>query len=465
MYLVRSLRTFIGTNAERTTAGLAAFLAGDEYIETDTSNIYIHDGMAWRLNSGGGSPGGSDTQIQFNDDGVFGGDPGLVYDTATDILTISSALATGGLSLVNTNSPSFTTAMEASWYLNNSTPDSTEFGKFVFGNNGITAGFENGTVDLQTVLSGTMQSRIFVKSDSVTFNDGGQDVDFIVKGTGGAGAGAAGILKIDAALGAVQFNANYAGDLMDFRSTGITFNEAGADIDVRIEGDTATHLLVTDAGLDAVRVGTTTAGALLDIAPTGIIFNNAEADIDLRIAGDGLTNGVYWDAENGYLGVKTIPNAELHVAGNAAIVGYLNVNTTSNPPAGAAGVIHCYGLAPGFFFYEQGTTDNNLFFVYDSGLMQFQNRTDAGGFSGNPFIFDMTSADNTFRVNSSRVGIGTNPTNVSAKLEISSTTGALLLPRMTTTQRNALTAVNGMLIYNSTTGRIEAYESGSWVDL
>lgn len=64
-----------------------------------------------------------------------------------------------------------------------------------------------------------------------------------------------------------------------------------------------------------------------------------------------------------------------------------------------------------------------------------------------------------------RVGIGTTSIDVSAKLEISSTTGALLLPRMTTAQRDALTAVNGMLIYNSNTNKIEGYENGSWVDI
>lgn len=35
----------------------------------------------------------------------------------------------------------------------------------------------------------------------------------------------------------------------------------------------------------------------------------------------------------------------------------------------------------------------------------------------------------------------------------------------TTTQRNALTAFNGMLIYNSTTSKIQGYAGGAWVDL
>lgn len=46
-----------------------------------------------------------------------------------------------------------------------------------------------------------------------------------------------------------------------------------------------------------------------------------------------------------------------------------------------------------------------------------------------------------------------------------STTGGLLLPRMTTTQRDALTGVNGLLIYNSTLDRFQGYTAGAWVSL
>ena len=78
----------------------------------------------------------------------------------------------------------------------------------------------------------------------------------------------------------------------------------------------------------------------------------------------------------------------------------------------------------------EGNTDENLLFI------------DAG-------------ADN--------IGIGTATPNTSAKLDISSTTGALLIPRMTTTQRNALTATDGMIIYNTTTTAFNFYEDGAWV--
>jgi len=43
--------------------------------------------------------------------------------------------------------------------------------------------------------------------------------------------------------------------------------------------------------------------------------------------------------------------------------------------------------------------------------------------------------------------------------------GIPMLPSYTTAQRDALTAVNGMIIYNSTTNAINGYENGAWVDL
>lgn len=55
---------------------------------------------------------------------------------------------------------------------------------------------------------------------------------------------------------------------------------------------------------------------------------------------------------------------------------------------------------------------------------------------------------------------------VSAQLELQSTTGALLIMRMTTTQRNALlTVADGMLIYNTTSGVFNFRQGAAWVAL
>jgi len=53
----------------------------------------------------------------------------------------------------------------------------------------------------------------------------------------------------------------------------------------------------------------------------------------------------------------------------------------------------------------------------------------------------------------------------SAVLELKSTTGAFLPSRMTKTQRNSLTAVNGMILYNSSSNQVESYQDSHWTIL
>lgn len=63
--------------------------------------------------------------------------------------------------------------------------------------------------------------------------------------------------------------------------------------------------------------------------------------------------------------------------------------------------------------------------------------------------------------NGGSVGIGTGSPNASAKLEVASTNQGVLIPRMTTTQRNAITGVNSLMIFNTTTNCFEVYSSTS----
>lgn len=64
-----------------------------------------------------------------------------------------------------------------------------------------------------------------------------------------------------------------------------------------------------------------------------------------------------------------------------------------------------------------------------------------------------------------RVGIGTEPV-VSAILEVASTTMGFLPPRMTTAQRDAISSpANGLVLYNSSTDKLQVRAAGAWVDL
>jgi len=54
---------------------------------------------------------------------------------------------------------------------------------------------------------------------------------------------------------------------------------------------------------------------------------------------------------------------------------------------------------------------------------------------------------------------------VNGSLTVTTTTGAVILPRMTTTQRNALTAAAGMMVYNTTDSKFQGYDGSAWRDL
>src|ERR1700721_1463961 len=52
---------------------------------------------------------------------------------------------------------------------------------------------------------------------------------------------------------------------------------------------------------------------------------------------------------------------------------------------------------------------------------------------------------------------------VNAAIEVQSTTGTILFPRMTTAQKNALpTVVDGMALYDSTLGEWQFRQGGAW---
>lgn len=74
--------------------------------------------------------------------------------------------------------------------------------------------------------------------------------------------------------------------------------------------------------------------------------------------------------------------------------------------------------------------------------------------------------DNYFNIGGGNFGIGTSTPDPSAKLEIKSTAGSLLLPRMTTTQKDALTNhIEGMVVYDSTLDEIDGYADGYWIKM
>jgi hypothetical protein len=86
-------------------------------------------------------------------------------------------------------------------------------------------------------------------------------------------------------------------------------------------------------------------------------------------------------------------------------------------------------------------------------------------FTNTPYgIYQAGSSDRNYFAG--QIGVGTSAPSSSAAIEISSTTRALVVSQMTSTERDALAAVLGMIIYNTTTGKYEgctaAGTPGTW---
>mgnify|MGYP003649863607 CR=1 FL=1 len=60
-----------------------------------TDNLLYANGTAWDL---GGNPGGTNTFVQYNNDGEFGGDSGFTFDDVTGVLSITGNVSTGNVS-------------------------------------------------------------------------------------------------------------------------------------------------------------------------------------------------------------------------------------------------------------------------------------------------------------------------------------------------------------------------------
>jgi hypothetical protein len=129
-------------------------------------------------------------------------------------------------------------------------------------------------------------------------------------------------------------------------------------------------------------------------------------------------------------------------AGASGTISNLDLCRAVGLPNGTTTVTNLKGYAMDLPFGDPGTTTWG--FYESPGVNNY--------FAGNLLIGGTAGSDDTV-------------SNSNVALEIKSTTKAFLNARMTTAQRDALTAVDGMQIYNTTTDKLQVRAAGSWVDL
>jgi Chaperone of endosialidase/Collagen triple helix repeat (20 copies) len=90
-----------------------------------------------------------------------------------------------------------------------------------------------------------------------------------------------------------------------------------------------------------------------------------------------------------------------------------------------------------------------------NGTTNFIGKFTAANVMGNSIIFD----------NGTNVGIGTSAPNTNAILDMASTTKGILIPRMTTTQRNAIPNTAGLMVYDTDTDGFWFNNGTDWFDV
>ena len=118
---------------------------------------------------------------------------------------------------------------------------------------------------------------------------------------------------------------------VNFNGGTFTFNEAGADLDFRVEGNTATNLLFCDAGNDRVGINQASPSTTLDVVgsvkATGNIdfdggsftFNDSSADLDFRVESNNDANNLVSNGGTDRVGIGVnAPGAKLEINRNSS---------------------------------------------------------------------------------------------------------------------------------------------------
>ena len=248
-----------------------------------------------------------------------------------------------------------------------------------------TTDINGGSIDGATIGAASASSAVFttaetsstlkVNADSTNFSVGAGD-DFTIQhdGTNTTIANATGNLVINGVA-----------------SSGVVFNELGADVDFRVEGDTVSHLIYADAGNDRIGLGTSNPQYFVDMSQnTDAIALPVGTTAERPSASTGVlrfnTNfGAYEGSIDGSTWVQFAVAGDTPVFSKASTTGDGSTQTFTG------------------FFAEAPANANNVFVYIDNVYQEpTENYTVSGTnitFTSAPHsgarIFAITGADNT----------------------------------------------------------------------
>jgi len=189
---------------------------------------------------------------------------------------------------------------------------------------------------------------------------------------------------------------------------------------------------------------------------TQIQFNDSGA-----FGADSLFN---WDNTNKRLGVgETTPTARVHIKGEGATSGSSSMLLQNSAGTDLFKVRDDGRVLVDEYIYPADGTTNSRFRVSNSSGTYMYYST--GNLRLNPnLVYTSTTYGTVMTVNggTGQFGLGVSNPHTSALMQIDSTTKGFLPPRMTSTQRDAIEATAGLIVYNTSDNTLNYYNGTSW---
>jgi len=236
------------------------------------------------------------------------------------------------------------------------------------------------------------------------------------------------------------------------------------DLDVGSGTVKASNLVYTVTGGSGVGIS---GGQNPTISNTGVLSLGGSTGALSLAQGTGITVSGLTITNTGVTSVGGSSGAVSLAAGTGITVSGLTI--TNSSPGSSQNIFKTISIGDTDAFSATSNTDT-LNFAAGSGITitnpTGKTVTIAQTSASTPAFYESSTGIAILQTISNRVGIGVATPDASSILDLTSTSRGFLAPRMTTTQRDAITSpATGLLVYNTTTAQYNFYNGSSWAQI